>query len=255
MRVTASESVDPARCALYTCLMSNDQASPSHASSCSDLPKTGQWEPVLRVSVCGRNWELERASDLETLWEDMVNFVDDERLPYWTELWPSSLVLSAWLQQHKERITRGQCLDLGCGLGLTALVGQWLGAQVIGMDYELAALRYARKNAVLNAVPSPNFVVMDWRRPAIKPRSISVLWGGDVMYENRFAIPVMDFLDYALAPNGIAWFAEPCRGVYDAFRSSLSNKRWGCRCVHETETAALYPQEKPVPVRIWEIGR
>ena len=35
---------------------------------------------------------------------------------------------------------------------LTALVAQWLGANVIGMDYEPEALRFARRNAEHNAV-------------------------------------------------------------------------------------------------------
>lgn len=213
------------------------------------------WQPVLEVTACGRTWELERAADLETLWEGMVDFAEDERLPYWTELWPSSVVLAEWLYEQKTRIAGKICLDLGCGIGLTALVGQWLGATVIGMDYEKDALGYARLNARRNYVPMPNFVVMDWRRPAVRAQSVSVLWGGDVMYESRFAMPVLDFLDYALAPDGVAWFAEPCRGVYDAFRASLSNRRWLCRRVCETNTVAMYPQEKPVPVRIWEIRR
>lgn len=230
-----------------------DHDSPSFASSAVDSAKG--WQPVLRLSVCGRDWELERAADLETLWETMVDFNDDERLPYWTEIWPSSLILCEWLREHQQRIAGRQCLDLGCGIGLTALVGQWLGAQVLGMDYEPDALAFARKNALRNKIPVPGFVAMDWRRPAIRAHSISVVWGGDIMYESRFAVPVLDFLDYALAPDGVAWFAEPCRAVYDAFRSSVANRKWGCRRVLETTVAALYPQEKPVPVRIWELSR
>lgn len=210
---------------------------------------------MLRLSVCGRDWELERAADLESLWEGMADFNDDERLPYWTEIWPSSLILCEWLRENQPRIAARPCLDLGCGIGLTALVGQWLGAQVLGMDYEPDALAFARKNALRNNVPVPGFVAMDWRKPAIRPRSMSMIWGGDIMYESRFAVPVLDFLDYALAPGGVAWFAEPCRAVYDAFRSSVANRKWGCRCVRETSVAALYPQERPVPVRIWELSR
>lgn len=232
-------------------MSSNHPSTPSSAPA----PSVTTWQPVLNLSVCGREWELERASDLETLWEGMVDFNDDERLPYWTELWPASLVLAEWLREHQKKLHGRLCLDLGCGIGLTALVGSWLGGTVIGMDYEKDALRFARLNAVRNRVPMPHFVVMDWRRPAVRPGSVSVLWGGDVMYESRFATPVLDFLDYALAPDGVAWFAEPCRSVYDTFRSSLTSRRWGCRRVLETKVAALHPQEKAVPVRIWEIRR
>ena len=38
-----------------------------------------------------RQWQLSRAADLEQLWEAMTadsRDFEDERLPYWTELWP-----------------------------------------------------------------------------------------------------------------------------------------------------------------------
>ena len=83
------------------------------------------------MAAAGRQWRLTRAADLEELWDAMTadphNF-EDERLPYWTELWPSSVALAGWLAARQEEIAGRVCLDLGCGLGLTALVGQWLGA-------------------------------------------------------------------------------------------------------------------------------
>ena len=215
----------------------------------------GSWQPFLTVNACGRDWTLERAADMEALWESMTEFTEDERLPYWTELWPSSLVLADWLYQRRESLRGQPCLDLGCGIGLTALVAQWLGADVIGMDYEPEALRFARRNAEHNAVPQPLWTVMDWRKPAVKRRSLRFIWGGDIMYEQRFAAPVLDFLEYALAEGGAAWVAEPSRAVYDTFRSMLVNRRWAGRCVWEKNIEALYPQERPVPVRIWEIHR
>lgn len=48
---------------------------------------------------------------------------------------------------------------------------------------------------------------------------------------------------------------KPSRAVYDTFRSMLVNRRWAGRCVWEKNIEALYPQERPVPVRIWEIHR
>ena len=219
------------------------------------MSAASSWQPILHVTACGREWTLERAADMESLWEAMTDLDEDERLPYWTELWPSSLALAEWLLVQRERIAGQPCLDLGCGIGFTALVGQWLGARVLGMDYIPEALHFARRNAVHNALPQPGWVVMDWRRPALKKGSIKYIWGGDIMYEQRFATPVLDFLDYALSADGVAWFAEPSRSVYDTFRSTLANRRWYGKCVLEQPVNALYPQERPVPVRIWEISK
>ncbi len=216
---------------------------------------TSDWQSVLSITACGRSWTLQRAADMERLWGAMTDFTQDERLPYWTELWPSSLVLAEWLYTRKALVQGQVCLDLGCGIGFTALVGQWLGAQVMGMDYEPEALHYAQLNATRNHIPQPVWVVMDWRQPAVLRHSLYFVWGGDIMYEQRFAKPVLNFLDYCLADNGVAWFAEPCRSVYDTFRSALADRRWCGTCVLEKSIPAIYPQERPVPVRIWEIHR
>lgn len=214
------------------------------------------WQSRIVVDACGRPWVLDRAADMERLWEAMTDFPDDdERLPYWTELWPSSLVLAQWLESNRECLRGQLCVDMGCGIGLTALVGQWLGARVVGMDYEFEAVRHARCNADLNGVRQPLWTVMDWRRPAVRRHSAAFAWGGDIMYEKRFAAPVLDFLDHVLAADGRAWVAEPSRAVYDTFRSLLHQRRWSGRCVLESATEALYPQERKVPVRIWEIQR
>ena len=75
------------------------------------------------------------------------------------------------------------------------------------------------------------------------------------MYEARFASPVLDFLEYALAPGGRAWVAEPCRSVYDVFRSILHSRGWTEGCVHEQSVEALYARSAPATVRVWELTR
>ena len=211
--------------------------------------------PVLSVSVCDRIWHLERES-VERLWDAMTDFdTDDERLPYWAELWPSSLVLARWLYAHAAQLHGMRCLDIGCGIGLTALIGQWLGARVIALDYEPQALAFAQRNAVRNGIAQPCWTVMDWRRPALAESCISVAWGGDIMYELRFAAPLAAFLRHVLKPGGVAFIAEPSRTVYDAFFAAVAGQGMGMACVHREETPAVVPQDRPVPVRIWRIER
>ena len=53
----------------------------------------GSWQPFLTVNACGRDWTLERAADMEALWESMTEFTEDERLPYWTEFGLPALCL------------------------------------------------------------------------------------------------------------------------------------------------------------------
>ena len=212
---------------------------------------------VVDISLCGRSWQLQRAADLETLWENMVenDFGDDERLPYWTEIWPSSLVLAEWLLTQCDRFFGQVCLDLGCGLGLTAMVGSWLGGRIVAMDYEPEALHFAQKNQSINDVPQILWSVMDWRQPALAAGCAPFIWGGDIMYEARFVRPVLSFLEHALAPGGVVWIAEPNRSVYQTFTEQLAGAGWQFAPVLSKDVAALYEQEKPVPVTLWELSR
>ena len=214
--------------------------------------------PLISVQAAGRQWQLERAANLEELWqamtEDQQSF-EDERLPYWTELWPSSLVLAGWLAGQKKVLADRPCLDMGCGLGLTAMVCQWLGARVSAMDYEPEALRYAALNAQRNHVPQPSWLLMDWRRPALQAGSMAYIWGGDIMYEKRFVSPVLRFLGHALAPGGVAWVAEPGRSVYEAFLHALYGSGWQGRRVHSGQVRVVYDSPVPVTVHIWELTR
>lgn len=214
----------------------------------------------LRFAACGRDWLLRRAS-LEALWEHMddesgslwKDWQEDERLPYWAELWPSSLALAAWLAGHTRDIAGKRCLDMGCGLGFTALAGRWLGAEVIGMDYDAEALRYARANAELNDIDGVDWRRMDWREPTLPAGSVDVIWAGDIVYERRFADPVAAFMAHALTPEGRAWIAEPGRAVFASLPEALPRHGLSCRKLCTRPTWPLTRQEVPVPVSIWEI--
>lgn len=155
------------------------------------MPITDPLHPPQRLCVqaAGRNWTLERPADLESLWQSMDE--DDpeaeEHIPYWVELWPATLALCGWLA--KQDLAGRRCLDLGCGLGLSALVASNLGAQVAGMDYERDALYFAARNARLNAVPDPLWLCMDWNRPGFASACFERIWGGDIFYEQRFRAP------------------------------------------------------------------
>lgn len=128
---------------------------------------------TLSFSFLGENFHVLRA-DMENLWEEMVldtkeiltnsstntqetlftfanpKYENEERLPYWAELWPSSLALAKWLFMNTKKIKRKNCLDLGCGLGFTAICGAWRGASVTAVDYEERAILLAKENAFAN---------------------------------------------------------------------------------------------------------
>jgi len=108
---------------------------------------------------------------------------------------------------------------------------------------------------MLNGVSSPLWAVMDWRHPAVVRQAFACVWGGDIMYERRFVEPVLAFLDHALAPDGVAWVAEPNRNVYSHFLTLLDRRGWKARRLGTEQTEALYEQPSAVTVNLWELRR
>lgn len=218
------------------------------------MPTTEIPESSLRINVqaAGRTWLLERPADLESLWQSMDE--DDpkaeEHIPYWVELWPATLALCGWLARQELRGRR--CLDLGCGLGLSALQASSLGAQVVGMDFERDALRFAARNARINAVASPLWVCMDWNWPGLKPGSFDRIWGGDVFYEQRFFDPLEKLLLHCLAPGGRVWFGDPERSVSNTVWARFIRRGW--RVKNQGREVVPFEHAR-MTVNVWELSR
>ena len=163
------------------------------------------------LEVPGHRLRMTRIADSEALLADIepITFAEDERLPYWAELWPSAVALSHYIVRHLDLKGR-RVLELGCGLGLVSVVAALQGARVLCTDYEQAALAFARRNARGNACRGVRFRLVDWYRPALRRRYDCVL-AADVIYEARSFAPLVALLQRYLARGGMAVIAEPGR--------------------------------------------
>ncbi len=175
------------------------------------------------VSVGG--WELEilrprNANDLIS----EADFVRDERLPYWADIWPSARVLAAALAETTLPTTerRPRLLELGCGLGLATIAALRAGYAVTATDYYEAALRFTLANAwhALHRVPDTQLV--DWRAFPSDLGHFDRVIAADVLYEHHYAPLIVVAILQTLAPGGIATIADPGRVAAPAFLDSLS---------------------------------
>ena len=203
--------------------------------------------------ACGRTWRIHRAN-MDELWERMAKDSGEDRTPYWNEIWPSSLAMAGWLVEVKEDIQGKKCLDLGCGLGFTAIVGRWLGADVSGADYEPEALSYAAENERINGFSGINWEVIDWNDAEKHKDRFDRIWAADVMYEKMSARPLAAFFASAMKKGGRTWIAEPGRSVFKEFTDILQEYRLQCRAVCSLPVFPLTAQDVPVPVTLWEIN-
>lgn len=147
-------------------------------------------------------------------------FAEDERLPYWAELWPASIALASLCASQPDRFQHATVLEVGCGLGLGGITAARYGASVTMTDYEKDALLFARHNATQNLPPDVAarcvFRLLDWREPQELGR-FDLILGADVLYEERNFAPLLDIVDRHLEHDGAALFTDPGRTVAEQF--------------------------------------
>jgi predicted nicotinamide N-methyase len=153
-----------------------------------------------RVEVGGLVLELLRPRAPDELLDEEA-FADDEFLPYWAELWPSALALAEALPPSLDGL---RVVELGCGLGVPALLAAARGARVTALDWAADAIELLKVNAERNAIRL-DAVHGDWRSFA---GSFDLAVGADLLYEERNAEALLDALP-ALAPEVL--LAEPGR--------------------------------------------
>ena len=165
---------------------------------------------VLRetIDVGVARFDVIRPRDYDDLISE-ADYVKDERLPYWADIWPSSLVLSARLLE--ERGDGRRLLELGCGAGLVTLAAMQAGFEVTATDYYEDALHFTRANAWRALGREPAVRMVDWRTFPAGLNNFDVVVASDVLYERPYATLVAEAIERSLAPRGTAIVADPGR--------------------------------------------
>jgi predicted nicotinamide N-methyase len=178
-----------------------------------------RYRPVERtVYAAGREFRLLAVADTNALLDEIepAAFADDERLPYWADLWTSGLALADYCLRLPS-IRGMSILELGCGLGLAGIAAASAGARVVLTDYEPDALAFTRCNVERNlpgALADGRVTVdlLDWRSTGRGPRFDRIL-GADIAYERRNFLPLLRTLDLLLDASGTAVFTDPGRAI------------------------------------------
>jgi predicted nicotinamide N-methyase len=151
-----------------------------------------------RVRIGDLELDLLRPESPETLIDEDA-FAADEFLPYWAELWPAALALAEALPAVEGR----RVVELGCGLGVPALIAAALGAEVTAVDWAPDAVELLRRNAERNGL-ALRAEVRDWREPWAERFDLAL--AADVLYEQRNVGPVLARLR-ELAPVALVGLA------------------------------------------------
>jgi predicted nicotinamide N-methyase len=82
--------------------------------------------------------------------------------PAWSKLWPASIALSLFLSKHLHLVRGKNVLELGCGLGLPALLIAPFANEVCATDLDANAVDLVRRSALLNRASNVDTRVLDW---------------------------------------------------------------------------------------------
>jgi predicted nicotinamide N-methyase len=158
------------------------------------------------VPLRGRDLRLLRPRDAEALLDEAA-FAHEEYLPYWAELWPSSLALARRISGRSLRGAR--TLELGCGLGLPSIAAALAGGRVLATDWSPDAIELTAGNAARNGADVET-LVCSWTEPVplLERAPWDLVLAADVLYEARNGEALLPLLPRLTAE---VWLADPGR--------------------------------------------
>jgi predicted nicotinamide N-methyase len=174
---------------------------------------------------------------------DEAEFADDERLPYWAEVWPSGRVLCGVLAEMD--LAGRSVIELGGGIGTGAMVAAMRGATALATDWYPAAVEFSRWNA-RNLGLAMDAEVVDWREPpdAVLARApYDLVVGADILYEARNGVALGRLIPALSGPATQVIIADPRRPDARPFVDAMQRAGWG-----------YVRDDLPVPGRIDETG-
>jgi predicted nicotinamide N-methyase len=167
------------------------------------------------VPLAGRDVRLLRPRDGEALIDEHA-FAEDEFLPYWAEMWPSSIALARALAGRA--LGGRRVLELGCGLGLPSVAAALAGARVLTTDWSAAAVAFAARNAALNGADlRAERVAWGTPGPLLAGAPWDLVLASDVLYERRMADALLELLPRLVGDRGTVLLSDPGREPAAAF--------------------------------------
>lgn len=161
------------------------------------------------MSVGGKSYRIVHPAAADAL-IDEADFDRDERLPYWAELWPSALALARYVAGKS--FSGKRIVELGCGVGLPAVVAQDMGAEVLATDHYDVALDFVTHNALINTGRGTKTMRLDWHKPSSENLGrFDVVMAADVLYEKRNVSSLVELIPGLLKPDGEVLIADPRR--------------------------------------------
>ena len=151
-------------------------------------------------------------------------FTDEELLPYWAEVWSSSVALARALSVRS--LLGAPTLELGCGLGLVAVAAARAGARVTATDWSIPAVELTARNAEANGVEL-EALRCSWQQPdeLVARAPWPLILASDVLYDRGNVDLLLGLLPRLAGPRSEVMIADPERPPAESFLA-CARERW-----------------------------
>ncbi len=158
---------------------------------------------------------------------DTEKFQDDERLPYFINVWESGLVLGSYILNNKVHFKGKKVLELGCGGGISGICSSISGSITTFSDYETDALSLSEYNCQINNIYNSKYLLLDWRDYTVN-ETYDYIIGADLLYENRMIIPLFKLICSILDANNDTkvLLSDPNRSYIDDFIKQFEDHKY-----------------------------
>jgi predicted nicotinamide N-methyase len=179
------------------------------------------------IELSGRTVRMLRPRDGGAVLDELLaeDDPDEDRLPFWAELWPSGTALARALATRP--LAGLRVLELGCGLGLVSVTAALAGARVPAVDRSPEGVAFTAANAAHNGVTLETAVcAFDQPGPLLAGAPWDLVVAADVLYEPRNLPVLLELLPQLVDPGGEVWLADPGRTKEAEFLAALDRTGW-----------------------------
>lgn len=158
------------------------------------------------------------------------------------QVWPAGRVLAETMSRFD--VAGKRILELGCGLGLSSLVLQRRGADVVASDHHPLAPSFLAHNAALNDLPAVAYHDLPWEVPDAKLGRFDLIIGSDILYERGHAAQLAAMVLRHAHPDAEVLITDPGRGNSNPFTRALAAQGY-----HVTEHRSRFDEGETAPFR------
>ena len=158
------------------------------------------------------------------------------------QVWPAGRVLAEAMSTFD--VAGKRILELGCGLGLSSLVLQRRGADIVASDHHPLAPSFLAHNAALNDLPTVTYHDLPWTVPDARLGRFDLIIGSDILYERDHAAQLAALLLRHAHPDAAVLITDPGRGNSNSFTRTLAAQGY-----HVTEHRSSFDEGDTAPFR------